>query len=141
MTTPPGRLPPMALPKGQHAAVILVDDEPDVLESIRLALAATLPTVDVVTCTSGPQALDILRTRRFDLIITDFKMPRMNGLEFLDAARRLSPKTPSIMISAFPDPALVVQATRDCGVRLFIAKPFDLGYFAETLRGILFEPQ
>ena len=52
---------------------------------------------------------------------------------------RLRPGIPSIMISAFPDPALVVQATRDFGVRLFIAKPFDLDYFAEVLRGILFD--
>ncbi|MES2153657.1 MAG: response regulator [bacterium] len=136
----PGKttLPPMALPKTRRARVLVVDDEPDVVDSIKRALGQALPSVEVATATSGMQGLDILRRQAIDLIVTDFKMPRMNGLEFLDEAARVRPGTPSIMISAFPDPALVVQATRDFGVRLFIAKPFDLDYFAETLRGILF---
>ena len=132
-------LPPIALPKSRRATMLLVDDEADVLESIKRALENVLPTVEVQTASSGRQGLDILRRVRVNLIVTDFKMPGMNGLEFLYEAKRIAPGTPSIMISAFPDPALVLQATRDFGVRLFIAKPFDLDYFAETLRGILFD--
>ncbi|MHB8632902.1 MAG: response regulator [Thermoplasmatota archaeon] len=123
--------------KAPRIGILIVDDEPDMLEALRLALAAALPEVEVHTARSGAAGLALLARQPVELIVTDFKMPVMNGLEFLDAARRVAPRTPRIMMSAYPDPALVEQAVRDLGVSLFIGKPFDLDYFVATIRGLL----
>ncbi|MCA1819903.1 MAG: response regulator [Halobacteriales archaeon] len=127
----------MNIPRTRRPSMLLVDDEEDILSALRMCMARMLPGVDLETATSGAQALEILRRRPVDLIVTDFRMPGMNGLEFLREATKLAPATPRIMISAYPTPDLVAQAGGEYGIRLFIAKPFDMDYFAEILDGIL----
>ena len=129
------------LPEGDRATVLVVDDEADILEAIEAGIRGSLPQVQVLTARSGAEALAILAHKRVNLIITDYKMPGMNGLEFLAAAQGVARGTPSIMISAFPDPKLVNLAVHDYGVRMFIAKPFDLDYFVDMLRTHLFPPR
>lgn len=56
---------------------------------------------DAVTATSAEQALEILQTRRFDLVVTDFRMGGMDGIKFISHLRQRCPGTPVILLSGF----------------------------------------
>jgi DNA-binding NtrC family response regulator len=103
----------------------LVDDEPDILESLGDLFAAALPDTKVVTAPSGDEALAILGKQPIDLIVSDFKMPGMNGLQFLEKARVMAPQVPRIMMTAFPDLDIAIAAINDARIETFFTKPLD----------------
>ena len=71
--------------------ILLVDDEPDILLSIKVLLERSPMGLEVVTASSGAEGLEVLRSREVDLVISDFKMPGMDGIEFLMQAHQLKP--------------------------------------------------
>ena len=105
--------------------VLLVDDEEDIRESLKMLLEAGLEDVDVETAASGAAALAIIDAMGVDLIITDYKMPGMNGLEFLQKANKVAPKTPRILVTAFPDLDIAIKAINEAGIENFFTKPFE----------------
>ncbi len=117
--------------------VLAVDDEMDIRESIKQLLELSLDHVEVITAADGDRALDILRSGEFDLILTDYKMPNKDGLEFLREAMDTHPDVPRLMLTAYPDPSLAARAVKEAGVGLFIAKPFDMEYLVDVVRTIL----
>lgn len=117
-------------------AVLVVDDEQDILDSLESFLSSAL-AVKVYTARSGPAALALLKDRRVDVILSDYKMPGMNGTEFLAEAAKLAPGVPRIMITAFATPELAAEAAREAGVVLVVSKPFDLKYFVEVVRAVI----
>jgi adenylate cyclase len=119
--------------------ILLVDDEVDILDSLRPVLEEAIEGVVVHTAESGAQALDILRAQRVDLILSDYKMPGMNGLDFLDQASRVQPGTPRILITAFPDVDIAIRAINEAGIEHFITKPFDTDKVIEQVRAALFK--
>src|SRR3954470_7320547 len=104
------------------ARILVCDDQ----EMMRDSLAATLVREghEVVAATDGPFALEKIAERRFDLLITDLKMPKMMGTELLIEAKRLRPEMPVIIMTAFATVATAVQAMKD-GAYDYIQKPFD----------------
>ncbi|MGE5489431.1 MAG: response regulator [bacterium] len=83
------------------ARILLVDDN-------RLGLAARKALLeeqsyDVTTATEGQEALGLFTTGHFDVVVTDFRMPRMNGLKLIAEIRARSPETPIILISGYAD--------------------------------------
>lgn len=128
------------LPSGQRAqAVLLVDDEVDILESLRQLFEVSLKGVKIHTAESGPAGIQVLKTQPVDLIITDFKMPGMNGLEFLAEARKIAPATPRILVTAFPDLDLAIRAVNDAKIENFFTKPVEPSKVVEIVRNILAE--
>lgn len=117
--------------------ILLVDDELDILESLKTVLEQYLPDVKVLAADSAPAALGLLKETKPDLIITDYKMPAMNGLDFLQEAGRLSPGTPRILITAFPDLEVALRAINQAGVEHFITKPFRAEEVVEQVRAAL----
>jgi DNA-binding NtrC family response regulator len=81
-------------------AKILIADDQDMM---RDSLAATLAREghDVMAATDGPIAVTKLSQARFDLLITDLKMPRMTGIELLAEAKKLRPDMPVVLMTAF----------------------------------------
>jgi DNA-binding NtrC family response regulator len=79
--------------------VLTVDDEPIVCESIRRVLSEE--GYDVSTETSSRAGLDLLRREHFDLLLLDIKMPEMDGIELLRAARDVSPETEVLIITGY----------------------------------------
>jgi DNA-binding NtrC family response regulator len=125
-------------PGSRPQVVLLVDDEPDIRDSLKMLLEASLDGVEVVTAESGLAGLDVLAARNVDLIITDYKMPGMNGLDFLQRAQRTAPKVPRILVTAFPDLEIAIKAINETGIENFFTKPFEpeqvLGVVRELLK-------
>jgi CheY-like chemotaxis protein len=86
--------------------ILVVDDEPDVREAVASLLEAFLDHATVRMAASGGEGLDVVRNEAVDLILTDFKMPGMNGAQFLAQALKMRPGTPSIVLTAFDKEAL-----------------------------------
>lgn len=118
-------------------AVLVVDDEEDVLVSIKGLLRRAIKNVRLFTAQSGREGLEVLKKERIRLIITDYKMPGMDGFQFLEEAKKVAPRTASIVLTAYPDPELAARAVNELGVGLFIAKPFDLHYLINVVESIL----
>lgn len=114
--------------------VLIVDDEPDIVESVAQMLEATVPGARALRAAHGVEALELLEAEEVHLILSDYRMPHMDGVEFLTQARKRWPEIPRFLITAFPDPQLAARAVKEAGVGLFVAKPFDVSYIAELLK-------
>ncbi len=87
---------------------------------------------------SGEAALERLRGTRFDLLITDLRLPGMNGLAVLEHARQISPETRSILITAFGSPQVEERARRLSNA--YLPKPFRLHDLIQVVQRVLNEP-
>jgi DNA-binding NtrC family response regulator len=105
------------------AKILIVDDDP----RIQTLLQQLLRTKghEGVTAESGHDALDKLKTTPFDLVITDLRMPKMNGMELLGHVKALCPTMPVIMVTAYASEDTTVEAVRR-GVFDYLAKPFKI---------------
>ncbi|MEI7037300.1 response regulator [Fulvimonas yonginensis] len=112
--------------------LLLLDDEQAILN----ALTRVIKRIDsdrfggpcqIKTFTSATEALACVRQEPVDLIITDFRMPAMTGLEFLREAIRHQPDVARIIISGQADLPTVVAAINDTQVFRFVNKPWDDG--------------
>ena len=102
--------------------VLVVDDD----EQMRVALSATLKHLnyDAKIAKDAKEALKILKKEKFDVILSDLKMPKMDGVEFLKEVKKMGISSPFIMITAFGDVKTAVE-TMKLGAFDFILKPFS----------------
>lgn len=117
--------------------VLVVDDDEDIRESVKGLLLHALPGVSVSVASSGVQALDFLREHRVDLLLTDYRMPEMDGLALLRQARRLAPTMARVLMTAYPDLQVTLRAINDGGIDLFLTKPLEPDHVASAVRGLL----
>ena len=101
--------------------LLLVDDEPRILEGLQRLLRPLRPSWDIATATSGQNALDLFATEPFDLIITDMRMPEMDGASLLAAIMEKHPRTVRFVLSGQTDPEATLRAVRVA--HQFIHKP------------------
>jgi CheY-like chemotaxis protein len=83
------------------ARILLVDDNANGLSARKTVLDEL--GHKTTTASSGAEALEVFAGQKFDLVVTDYKMPRMNGIELIGHLRELSPELPIILISGFVD--------------------------------------
>jgi two-component system response regulator AtoC len=102
--------------------VLIVDDEPN----LRKILSAQLSRdgYDVLTAEDGEQGLSILREHHIDLVVTDLKMPKVDGMELLRRAHAEDPELPIVMITAHGTVDTAVEALK-LGAFDYLTKPFD----------------
>jgi DNA-binding NtrC family response regulator len=112
------------------AKVLVVDDEAIVRQSCLRILA--LDGYEVTTASSASAALEMLRTKDFDVALIDLRMPASGGLSLLRAIGKISPQTEAIVITGYPSIANAKEATR-LGAFAFIPKPV----FPDMLRRIV----
>jgi DNA-binding NtrC family response regulator len=120
--------------------ILVVDDEADILDSFRHLLENSIPGAQVRPCTSGRQALKVLANEPVDLVMSDFKMPGMDGIEFLVQARYLRPSLPRVMFTAFADEDLARRAVSEALVDDFLSKGVDPEQMVETVQRLLEAP-
>jgi YesN/AraC family two-component response regulator len=111
--------------------ILFVDDEAAILASLGNLLRKDRHRWELVFANSGPEAARLLRETTFDVIVTDMRMPELDGAELLALARAQSPDTVRIMLSGHIEADAVMRALPLADE--FISKPCDI----KTLRGIL----
>ena len=112
------------------AKILVVDDQPMILRCLESALKAD--GHDIVTVTAADMALKIAGFASFDIIITDYSMPRMDGLQFLEIAQQRCPGVPVIMITGYGTQDTIQEAIAK-GAFDYIAKPFSLDALRSTV--------
>ena len=114
----------------KQVKTLLVDDDELIRDSLSMAFKNKGCAMRVAgTAEEGLQAIN---QEKFDIIISDFRLPGMNGLEFLKLATINHPDTVNILITAYRDEYLFTEAVR-IGVTEFIDKPFSVRALAELL--------
>ena len=122
--------------------VLLVDDEPDLLDMYREILGQLPSKPEIRTATSGPRALALLEAEEFRLMICDLMMPKMDGLQLLSVVRRKYPQLRTVALTSVLDEEFRSRAYA-LGVDLFWQKPGreeDIRMFLECLES-LFGPE
>jgi two-component system, NtrC family, response regulator HydG len=104
--------------------ILIVDDEPDVLGFMQRLLEPRGYEVD--TATSGAQALESMSERAPSLVITDLRMPHLDGIDLLSKVRQQAPGLPAIVLTAAGDISTAVRAMR-AGAADYLTKPVDVG--------------
>ena len=103
--------------------ILCVDDESGIVRAIRRILK-TEP-VTVLTAASGPEGLEILRKKPVSLILTDYRMPEMNGIEFLAQAAPLCPDAFRIILTGYAEAHVLVEAVNRGQIYKILYKPFQ----------------
>ena len=104
------------------ARILIVDDERSMREM--LAILLRREGHDVVIADNGRGAIDLLNQRPFDVVVSDARMPDLDGLEVLRHARSLNPSVIAIMITAYGSPDLI-KGVEQLGVNDYVEKPFN----------------
>jgi DNA-binding NtrC family response regulator len=119
------------------AKALVVDDEPDIREALRELLE--LDDLEVQTASGGREALDVLGQPGDGLriIISDYRMPEMDGLDFLGRAQKLRPEVLRVLLTAFADTPLAVKALNEARVARFVAKPVEPEAFEAMVKELL----
>jgi len=116
----------------QTKRVLIVDDEPNVTLTLAAGLEKMGSGYVFETANSGDEALAKIQQANYTLLITDFKMPNMNGLYLAQAVRKLSPDTQIILMTAHGS-ADVRDAAEELEIREYVDKPFSLNYIRDVV--------
>ncbi len=113
--------------------ILIVDDDAALLQALPQALYLRMRDVVVDTSDSALNALELVRQNDYDAIVSDIKMPGMDGLTFLSRVQEIRPDIPTLLITGHGDHNLAIQALRG-GAYDFIQKPIERDYFVAALR-------
>jgi DNA-binding NtrC family response regulator len=108
----------------ERGRVVIVDDEEMVLVALSSFLALET-AYEVATFTRAGIALEDLAAQDADVIISDFLMPEMDGLQFLRHARDLRPEVPRIILTGYADKENAIKAINEVGLYQYIEKPWS----------------
>ena len=102
--------------------ILIVDDEPDMLKLLSMILREKTP-YEITTTNNPLEALELAKTGNFDLVISDLKMPGLDGIEVIDAIKKVDEDIPIIIITAYGTVESAAEAIQKGGFD-FITKPF-----------------
>ena len=106
----------------QKLSLLLLDDEQDILNALKRLLRRDY---DIICFSEGAEALSYIADNKVDIIMTDMRMPEMNGDEFLTLAKEIKPDTIRILLTGYSDIESTVNAINNGGIYTYIAKPWD----------------
>lgn len=119
--TPTSSEPPLTA--AAPATLLLVDDEPAILSSLRRLFR--LAGYRILTAEGGAEGLDLLAAQPVDLVISDMRMPEMDGATFLAEVRRRAPDTLRILLTGYADLSSTVAAINEGEIYRYVAKPWN----------------
>ncbi len=102
--------------------LLLLDDEQDIINSLKRVLRKDF---NIVAFTDGHAALEYLSSNPIDIIISDMRMPAMDGAEFFTKSREYHPDAIRILLTGFSDMDATIKAINDGGVYTYVGKPWD----------------
>ncbi|WP_196139454.1 HD domain-containing phosphohydrolase [Aliikangiella sp. G2MR2-5] len=103
--------------------ILCVDDERNILVSLKRLFRKDGYNIHLAE--SGQEGLNILEETKIDLIISDMRMPNMDGAEFLSHAKEKHPKIPSILLTGFSDQQSTIRAINDGRISAYVSKPWE----------------
>ncbi len=121
--------------KLEKCSVLLVDDESNILKSLTRLFKKD--GYKMFSAESGEQALELVKSMDFDLVISDMRMPGMSGVELLENVKTHSPNTMRILLTGFADISSIVDAVNKSGIYRYVAKPWDDQDFRLTVKSAL----
>lgn len=113
--------------------VLIVDDDMALLQALPQAIALRMKNMHVDTSDSALGALQQVQESEYDAIVSDIKMPGMDGITLIERLHNLCPDTPTLLITGHGERDLAIQALR-VGAYDFIQKPIDRDYFVSSLQ-------
>jgi two-component system probable response regulator PhcQ len=124
--------------------LFIVDDEPSILNALRRMLLnpdapPALPNLHVNVFTSPTAALAEMAVRHIDVVISDYRMPEMDGVTLLTRMKELQPDAGRIMLSACTDMDGIVRAVNQAGIFRFVNKPWSDAELKSTVAQVLAE--
>ncbi len=111
--------------------ILFVDDEERILRSLRMQFRLSY---EVFTETSAQRALELLHRQPVDVIVSDQRMPEMNGAEFLARASEIRPHSLRILLTGYSDLDAAIDALNNGGIFRYLTKPWDPREMAHALR-------
>jgi response regulator RpfG family c-di-GMP phosphodiesterase len=115
--------------------ILIVDDEESVLNTLK-RLFRNKP-YDIYTATGGEEGLALLEQHSVELIISDMRMPIMDGAEFLCLAKQKCPMTERILLTGFSDMESTIKAINDAGIFGYLSKPWDVAQLLSLVESAL----
>ncbi len=120
--------------------ILIIEDEASIRRVLTNILTEESSTYKVEDAVDGLQGLEKIKNKDYDLVLCDIKMPKMDGVELLEAVKKIKPEIPMVMISGHGDMETAVHAMR-LGAFDFISKPPDLNRLLNTVRNALDKKQ
>jgi len=117
--------------RAEKPRILLVDDEPHVVAALALRLERDF---DVTTATSPFDALALVRERSFHAIVSDLRMPNMNGVTLLEAVKKISPSTARLLLTGQGDVESAAAAINNASVHVFLMKPCVATRVGDSIR-------
>lgn len=112
--------------------VLLVDDNATVLTVLEELLRRNIPSIIILTASSGQDALRVLQTATVDVVVSDVSMPNGDGFFLLEEVQRQWPSLPVVLMSGEPVESRALEA----GAKAFFSKPIDPHRLIETLTAL-----
>jgi EAL domain-containing protein (putative c-di-GMP-specific phosphodiesterase class I)/CheY-like chemotaxis protein len=119
----------------QRGTVLFVDDEVNILASLKRTLRRE--GYDILTAESASQGFSLLATNHVQIIVSDQRMPEMNGTEFLSRVKNLYPETVRMVLSGYSEISAVTDSINKGAVYRFMMKPWDDEQLKEEIAGAL----
>ena len=116
--------------------ILLVDDDRNLATTLSHGLRKAMGTANsVIFCSSGPDAIALLATQSFDVVISDFHMPGLSGLDLLKKIRQDHAETSLVLITAFGTDTLEEEIHR-LGFG-YVTKPFEMPILLQSIHGLI----
>jgi two-component system, response regulator, stage 0 sporulation protein F len=119
-----------------NPTILLVDDEAFVLTILERILPELAPDYELLSVANGAAALALMAQRPIALVITDQRMPDMDGVTLAVAIKAVAPQCPVLLMTGYPTREIEQRALA-AGVDHFLAKPFPIEQFATMVRAAL----
>lgn len=115
--------------------VLIADDEKIEREGIKFLLSMEEGEYEIQEASNGKQALNIIHSQKIDFLLTDIKMPPMDGLELAARVSEENPEIPIVIFSGYSDFGFAQEAMR-YGVKEYVLKPVDPDTFHKTINKV-----